>query len=77
MQDEPEAVSEAEQRYLTRQSQRQAQAREHAHWLDVHARLDACLSELSTITLPVDISGDVRGLQHRADKLARRVASGR
>jgi hypothetical protein len=77
MQDEPEAVSEAEQRYLTRQAQRRAAARELEHWNDLHARLDACLGELSTIDLAVDITGDVRGLQHRVDKLARRVATGR
>jgi hypothetical protein len=77
MQDEPEAVSEAEQRYQTRQAHRQAAQRQHAIWHDVHGRLDACLAELSTISLAVDITGDVRGLQHRVDKLARRVAAGR
>jgi hypothetical protein len=74
MQDEPEAVSEAEQRYLTRQAARRAEARERAHWDDIYARLIACLAEADELRLPVDIAGEVQGLRHRVRKLARHVA---
>lgn len=77
MQDEPEAVSEAEQRYLTRQATRRAEAREQEHWQEVYTRLVACLAELDELHLPVDITGDVQGLRHRVHKLARRVAQRR
>jgi hypothetical protein len=77
MPSEPEAISEAEQRSLTRQAARRAEARECERWEAIYARLIGCLGELDELRLPVDIAGDVQGLRHRVHKLARRVAQKR
>lgn len=77
MSEEPEAISAAEQRYLTRQARRAASVRELGRFEVASVQLRDALEELSRLRLDIDIASEVRALRRDAERLARRVARAR
>jgi len=73
LRDEPEAVSPAEQRRLTRQSGLNAQERARTDWLSRRHRLHAELEELSRQPYTKGLGSELRLMERHLAKLDRLV----
>lgn len=69
LRDEPEAVTSAYQRYLTRQAQRLAHDREREQWLELRGRVQAALNDLHAARFSVDVSRDVRAMRRTFERI--------
>lgn len=73
MEHEPEAVSEAEQRYQTRQARRRATDRELHRFRELRRQLEQGFAELRGLRVDCDLDSDVRVMQRQLDKIGRRI----
>jgi len=74
--EEPEAISAAEQRSLTRDADRRAQARRLADWEACRATISRELKTMSTLYALLDapdVSGDLRAMRRYLERADKRV----
>jgi hypothetical protein len=74
---EPEAVSAEEQRRLSEQAQRRAQARRRDDWAQVRGQLLQLLSQLAARPLGRELVNELRAMRRTIDRIDRRVQAGR
>jgi hypothetical protein len=76
MRDEPEAVSESEQRRLTRQAERRADDRKLAAWREARTSIMGALdtfTEQASVSRDHALVGVVRGIRHRVHAIDKRI----
>lgn len=70
--DEPEAVSSAEQRYLTRQAERTQRERERATWRSARGAIDDALTSLQGASF-ASSQHDIRAIRRLVERIDRRA----
>ncbi len=73
LRDEPEAVSEREQRLLTDRARLVDAERGRDRWRASYAVLVSELAELGGVRFDVDVSSDLRAIERLADRINRKL----